>query len=284
MPFNQRTIHFFGLKRTGQHALIEWIANHFEGLVGLTNNVQTIPVKTFKVTHYFNVDDPVAIEKMRAQEHYGAEIDKELLFITYEDFYRKVNNLLEAKEQIEMTDRTGITGEHGVVQYVVCIRDFYNNMASRMKMTRSRLPTTVAPHGYSQNAQEYWKRLAREFGRKDFIWMNFNAWMEHPVYRRALERELGLDTKLADRADSHAKSTVAHKTYGGHGSSFDKFKQTRQQNARYLEMLDDPEYRDKVLSDNDARELNMLLFGWTLSPQGAIIDERLRTAKADKGG
>ena len=266
---SKRLIYFFGIKRSGQHALIEWIAKHFSGLIGFTNSAQSFPLQSFRVSHYMNVDMNKQKE-MRDREHYGAEIDKEVHFITYEDIHRKVDSLHEAKERIESVDLTRLVGTCDYVQYVACIRDFYNNMASRMKMSRSRKATTCAPHRYMDECNQWWISWAKESMdvNSTFIWINYNTWMQDRHYRRSLELRLGLNSRYASRADSHSQTEIAQKHSGGHGSSFDKFTQTHQQGERYLQMLDDPEYREKVLSDDEARDLNLKIFGWTLTHEG----------------
>jgi hypothetical protein len=267
LPHNDLIMHHFGLRRSGTHAIIEWFAFHEPGFVGLTNSVMSCPVKTFKSTHFWR--NRVSVEgdekeELRQQDHYYAELNKNLLIISYEDFPKKGLSVDDMIGRILEYQDSDVVGTWGRQIFVPTLRSIYNLAASRMAISESRLPTTPTPHGWTPDVADWWLVQAEA----DCVL--YDRWYGDLDYRRELEDRFGL--AYCEEADRLSAERVANRDYGGHGSSFDRYSKLPTEMAvlqRWFDQLENPAMQE-LLQRDDVRERNHELFGWTLKADGTL--------------
>lgn len=140
------------------------------------------------------------------------------------------------------------------------LRDFYGHMASRLKYWDEwHERATCAPR---PDSVELWKA----FARKDVTFTLFPNLAKDRTYRLQEAIRLALPNPSLD-------PSVEFVDDWGHGSSFDGTKKPGSQldvHLRHLSYVGDPRYQ-VWLDDDEARELNMARFGWTLSKTGETI-------------
>lgn len=260
-----RLIHYFGIKRSGQHAMIEWIAHHYPpGRVALCNNFLTIPPRTMKLTTVFGLDKE-ELEYRRAQTRARNQLvgSYDMVICSYEDIYGlrgRYQSINDAIDRIDTTWSPVDVLDYESVECWAVIRSVYNTMASRIRMSQRRI--NEAPHGYRPEVLDYWKRHARDVLRRDEVIL-YDRVLTDPKYREGLANVLNLPKDRRDEAFAHISDNIAHKDYGGHGSSFTNFKhdQGHLQRWKVPVIMDTPEFQE-VLADEEAAELNQKLFGW----------------------
>lgn len=251
-----RTFYFVGLKRSGNHALIEWIANHFEGPVPLTNNSLTWPPRTSRLTHVFHVPDKDEVWRMRERERaYGRVIECNARIVSSEDPFRRYD-----VEDLRL-DGTNVW----------LLRSFWNNAASRSRMRDSHSA------GWDCRFPMWWYKLADAMSLAD-VAVYYDWWCGSAEYRELLRDKLELDPSMTDRANELA-AEVSHKGYAGNvPSAFDGRGKLGDLNSRWrISLEDDSRFRDLVESDDEwverCRSMNMLIFGWTLDRRGNYVED-----------
>lgn len=232
-----RTFYFIGLKRSGQHAIIEWIANHFNGPVPLTNNCIAWPPISKRVSHVFHVDDLDEVWEMRQSRQ---QIPCEAQIITREDPYRRPHDLY-------------IEGGTNVW----CLRSFWNNAASRMNVNGS-------PE-WDDRFPEWWLRFSNEIVECD-VPILYDEWCVNRDVHRLM---LGLEYN--EKAEELSKN-VSHKGYCGNiGSSFYGWRKLGEPGRRWELMQHDKRFKHLVQTADECREANFQIFGWTLSKTGEYV-------------
>ena len=196
---NEQEFIFFGIRRGGQHAIINWFASHFKK-VHFANDLKDFskPEVYEDNTGVYELEQ--IIGPVEGECFWSG--DKDVLFQSYED---------HPLEGLDFESNASIVGESGRKTCVLIIRDPYNTMASRLR--RCDYIFNV-----DEKAMEMWKKHAREAtGKTNFIpnliVVNYNAWCLSNLYRRRIEVQAGL---------SVCDSSVTR--VSGLGSSFDRRK------------------------------------------------------------
>lgn len=147
------------------------------------------------------------------------------------------------------------------IQQVILLRSFYNNMASRVKVLENR--SSFTPIAYTPEKIDLWIEMARWFLEpRDAIPVKYDIWTIGSAQRHNLARKkLGLETD-----DLHPEG---HVSIEGSGSSFTKTRYTpiSDVNHRWKQV----QLPQEVLDNEEARELNQLIFHWTLNKEGQLI-------------
>lgn len=249
--------HFYHLRRSGSHAVVEWVMRHFDGSSGLTNNMKSSPVRKFHTTHMMVDGSFVDRDTKRdvvAEDAGEYRWKKDRTFLTYEDWEDPYEIWAESLTK----NQQWILG-FGDHFWFGCIRSFRNNAASRVKISRTRGQNMT--HGFTLRFVEDWKRLATlALSRPQII--RYDLMVTDTLYRDEIRDELGLDFVNAQRADEGLR-IQAHVPYGGRGSTFDgRVPDARQLEVttRWRQMQHDPWMRDYVLNDKEALELDDALF------------------------
>jgi hypothetical protein len=255
---NQLEIRFFGMKRSGNHAVISWMTPHFADRVFFINNV-----KHFKDPYRFhfvgrktiNTVDlrPAVVPKKKLSSEYRG-MRKSCLLLSYEDL-----DLRQLGTQQLIADHDSTVGTSDRIVNVLLVRDHYNTMASRIQsainlgkpMSVDRMVSDI----------ELWLVYMREFCRQtayvtgNTITVNYNRWFLDVEYRRSISDSLG--RPFTDAGKERVPST-------GDGSSFDGQAFDRRASEmlvleRWRHYADDEPYLDAVMHP-DAVELSERVF------------------------
>lgn len=204
----------FGLMRSGNHAIIEWMLNQHSGHPAcFLNNVRHgdhDPFSHFRQRMLYNIHEEIDTEALRVMK-------KRLLIFSYEDrFELGEQDFLESvfNPAFEVNRREYI-GQSDNILDVMIIRDPFNCFSSRFRMLR-----TTGPHsGLADRTLivRNWKAMARkaialrDAPEPNKIVVSYNRWVTDRNYRQELSRKLN-----GTFDDSSMESTP---NFGG-GSSF----------------------------------------------------------------
>lgn len=274
---NRTLLRVFGLRRSGNHAVIGWIMENTPGTKLHLNNIGDNLANPYRAFATGVISGPQLGqvfrrrkllrmlhwhgEKLADKKFYNSarEVDfkslkvlpKDLLLLSYEDIDPRspfIQEFLAAPDKhVGGSDR---------IMTALILRDPFNQFASLMKKGFLNRATS----GFYV---ERWKQYAREFvgessclGR-DLVAVNYNRWVQEAEYRRELATRLGLVTG----DDSFQQVPLF-----GDGSSF----QTGATSAEQLDVFDrwrqymgQPEY--DCLFDHEIIELAARVFESALS-------------------
>lgn len=248
---NQKEIRVIGLRRTGNHALINWIAQQQNGVVWCLNN---LPVDENPYRHryeYPEKSDPLwQVERLlpEAQGHFTA---KDCLIYSYEDY--PLESIVSKKYEKKHDMYVG----KSLKRYdLLIIRDPFNLIASRLKSGKIDVKTET------KDMVDLWIDYAKEFlGETEYlnqskICLNYNEWFQNVEYRKEIANQLELE--FSDRGKDEV-------SYHGGGSSFDRRKlegKATQMDVlnRWKHFCDDPNYR-QLLNNQQLIEYSERIFG-----------------------
>ncbi len=242
---NQKEIRVVGLRRSGNHAIINWIRNQQTGKVCHLNNIR--PDKN----PYRNLYLHYQTEKLK-QESIGNFSPKDCLIYSYEDYP------LEAIATAEWEKKHDLyVGKSSKKYDILIIRDPLNLLASRFKRN---LMNTKAN---DWSVVDLWVAYAKEYlGETNYlsenkICINYNRWFSEVKYRQYLA--LQLNFKFSDYGFRQVKIE-------GGGISFDgrKFNSSvRPINVlnRWQHFVDNREYR-QLLNNRQLQEYCEKIFDY----------------------
>jgi hypothetical protein len=212
---NQLELRVFGLQRSGNHAVIQWILEQHRGKpTCFLNNVRHgdhDPYTTARQSHCYGFGvEQNAVAVRSAPKH--------LLILSYEDDRRQVQEgrgfLNSAYDDGFASNREAYLGSSQHRMDVVILRDPFNFFASRLKVLDS-LPGINRDLAVTRND---WKALAKHVltagssSEDEVLFVSYNEWFSNRKYRRELSRKV-----LGRFSDA---SLAAVSGFGG-GSSFD---------------------------------------------------------------
>lgn len=209
-------IRAYGLMRSGNHAIIEWIQNQYSGQITcFLNNVKHgdhDPYTSYEQKVLTCIDDQTDTEVLR-------KMKKSLLIYSYEDrqeLEANKRNFLESvfQQGFEARRRTYL-GKSQFQFDLLIIRDPFNFLASRLKLLQVR----GAQGGVSDKELiiKNWKILAREAlmlaqdPKPGKLVASYNRWAVDLAYRQNLSQQL-----IGTFSDSSMQKAAQ---FGG-GSSF----------------------------------------------------------------
>ncbi|MGC9502889.1 hypothetical protein [Baaleninema sp.] len=250
---NQTEIRVVGLRRIGNHAIINWLRSQVEGEVWHLNNVE--PGENPYRNKYQNLEEHFpeyqdAIQRYKG-EYIGNFTPKALLVYNHEDC-----SLPKICHPRFEKNRDLYVGKSNVRQDVLILRDPFNWLASRFKSNmlslRDRQKTLV----------DLWIEHAREFrGETNYlssqkVCINYNRWTKNRAYRKHIAERLGL--KFCDRGLNQVSGC-------GGGSSFDGLQHHGNPSKmkvrhRWKQFADDPHYRH-LISNPQLWEYTFEIFG-----------------------
>jgi len=262
-----RGISLAHLRRSGGHAVALWLMGHYD--CSALSNANTWGNPHFKITTWMLPDatstqsDGTVRRGLRsstggldprvvADAVDGRAIPKQLMIVSYED-----PDLTRSFPEQWSAVFPPVNTHHRVL----VIRSFYNHIASRIAYMRTR--KVFAHPGYKPDRVQWWKQHAREALCPLYKVVAFDSWFHSASYRRMVEERLSLPCN-----DRHLLTVGSD----GSGSSFDKTSFNGQaQRMDVLHRWQSVQFPDEVLQDNEAREMNHALFGWSLDKSGAYI-------------
>ena len=237
---NQKEICIVGMRRSGNHAVLNWIRAQQPGEVCLLNNVAagTNPYryKSDNLLRYHQEHRRQA--EIYRQQASGDLIKRDCLIYSYEDW---------SLEQITAPrferDRDLYIGKSAKRFDLLILRDPFNLFASRLKQN------FVATKSKQLPMVEMWLEYAKEFVnesrhlKRRRVCVNYNRWFADVGYRRELAARLeipfsdaGLETVSAFGGGSSFDGT-------GEGSGAGKQAKTLDVTNRWRKFADDPAFR-----------------------------------------
>jgi hypothetical protein len=279
MPTNELVICVFGIQRSGNHAIISWILDNFQGRRVHLNDIRRIdPYLDFNGMTIYGLPYYTCYRKWHGLNRYivsrrqfngervgrvddvHARFDiagikrahKDLLVLSYEDVF-----LNDPRVHRFLPNAAKYIGESRRQLRVLLLRDPYNHLASVLKHDAAY---ESASHFTSKLYVEMWKQYARAFVdgspllKGESLCINFNLWCESSDYRRELARTIGFAT---DGRSFNVVSSV------GGGSSFQGVVGDASDlgvGERWRVYKDDPLYRslfDDEIVEHGERLFNM---------------------------
>ena len=268
-PVNDYEFRVFGLRRSGNHALISWIMGHFpDNSVYYFNDVQRIEERNFFSK---SLNFPVNLFEWKDRYIYPGETKSRLIkderdYLQIHNYSTMVKNskianklvdknmylvanmrtvdkscLIQSYEDqpleiVDLINQQDIGVSNNQFN-VLIVRNVCNMIASRLE--HKNYHTTM-----SVEIVELWKQYAYEFlgytslfgGNK--IVVSYDHWLESKEYRRMLSEKINLEF-----SDDGFKCVT---NFGG-GSSFKSVGSEQKYNSRYESYLDNQEYIEYAL-------------------------------------
>lgn len=234
--------HIYGMRRTGNHAIINWLVQGLGGSVLFCNDVRE------------QASSPLQAATKRFKPGFG----KHNLIVSYEDV---------AMNKFEPPYAKSVYGDYRNYRQVLILRDPFNLLASRYVWRFAEGKAFRENPHYRKYVIGRWKDNARVFLKwkaerdEQKIAVNYNRWTYSTGYREALARQLGMQ---------HAHRGIREvKAFGG-GSSFEGTKRlaentfTKESENRYTTrfraLLNNEDYRG-IFKDSEIMTLSQQIFG-----------------------
>jgi hypothetical protein len=199
--------HIFGLRRSGHHAVINWLKSCYEAVGETVHHENSVYNRHLSNAISWNDATP----EMVWQKAQGSDA----LLVSYED--------VDIEQREDSPVYSGLQlPEHGyVVRDTIVLRDWYNLAASRLMLQAKN--RSIGKHdglifGVDwRDIETRWLKyagLAIQGGPDSakFIGINYNYWFMSPTYKNELARKYGL---------SNCSSSVDEVPDFASGSSFD---------------------------------------------------------------
>jgi len=254
IPENNYEFRIFGLRRSGNHAIIAWITSSMpDNSVYFFNDITANYDNSFKslLTSY---NDQLAgtIANKLIRRPRGNE-NKHCIIQSYED--NELSIIADINKQI----KTGQIGKSKKIFNILIMRDLPNLLASRYQLYKSGNKYVEITDGIIRLYREYLNefispKLLNGDGQI-FVPLNYSKWNSDAKYRQDIAQKLSIDIT---KADSKAKM------YYGGGSSFEHMNKgssslnsstnsslnsTNEFNSRYKLFTDDEKYK-KIIEQN----------------------------------
>ena len=257
---NNKEIRVVGMKRTGNHAIINWIFSQLDETKCFLNYVA--PNKNPFITFHkkgtatqFPQEDFYTKFNIKA-ERLGFLSPKKALMYSYEDdFLEDICSDYFEKHHNRWVGKSEKRYE------ILILRDPFNLFASRLKL-EAMLDNVIALRKDTERDTviKMWKQYAREilnetnFIKNNKITVNYNTWVTDVNYRKQLSEKLNLKF-----SDEKAKEV----TPIGGGSSFDK-NQTSAKDMKLFERwkhFESEKFFRELFEDKELLELSDAIFG-----------------------
>lgn len=278
MSFNNtRDISCFGLRRSGNHAILNWIIMQNNGSFVHLNDVKLYtnrdPYKSFSKATIGGINPLVYhqgsvkfrrflkfLVNSKIEYLYGGdsvELDREklrkyklksLLIHSYEHYsLSKIFSSTFEEKRVEFLGKSQYTFD------ILILRDPYNTFASLIKRGENSKNFDLIIKKWIEHAKEY---LGLSNYLQNRISISYNHWFENKAYRQKIAEALGL---VFTDDGINIVSNV------GQGSSFDRTNyqgKANQMNVlyRYKDFLDHPVML-RLFADRELNELSEEIFG-----------------------
>ena len=260
---NEQSLRIFAMRRSGHHAIVNWIRYHIDGRHYFLNDC-TLGKNPFEsavqqsclVNGYFGEHRLLRL----GSERRGTFTYKGALLYNYEEAdIRHVPGLMSAAQEEAWVGRSRQRHD------VLILRDPFNLVASKLKwaygvVDRPSKPTLDDVRG----ARDLWKIYAREFIGEtsylpDRVNISYNDWFVDRAHRDELAARLGFENRDLGIAEVAKWGPTLSR------DSFDGLKyEGRAQDMKVLErwkaFADDPLYRE-LLADEEIHRLSAEIFG-----------------------
>jgi len=254
IPTPHTVDHIFGLRRSGHHAVINWLAGCYEAAGERPthdNSVFNAHLLPFE-SHWPDPSPATVWER---------NLGHDVLLVSYED--------------VDLDERNDSPNYHelrppkfgNATKDIIVVRDWFNFVASRLKYQADQAETQrhyslIFALDWSE-VQARWLQYAGLALRGDqdspgLVTVNYNQWFANPEYREGVAEKLGLPD---------SENGLDHVPDFGSGSSFDQ--RSMDGNGRQMNVLRRWEGLDPALLQRYKRliynpvmgEINQRLFG-----------------------
>lgn len=223
----------YGMKRSGHHAIINWISNHYNSFI-----------------HYNNcfIENNSIFVANKNEVTKNGDYPYELKILSFED-----------RPVFEESSFDNIKKLNLNCKNILILRDAYNNYASRFVRKISPVNKQWNKIWKNYDDVDIWINYANEFiGKTNYlnsIKINYNKWFSCENYRKELSNNFGnfTDRGLLDVLN-----------FGG-GSSFDNI--SFDKNAQKMNVLNrwkyfyfEKNYVEKILNNDEIKKLNYEIF------------------------
>lgn len=251
---NEIEIKIIGLRRSGNHAVVNWITSLFPGSICFLNDVLNNPAK-------LREDQPCSdLPGLTSNRRVSAEKPKKLLLYNLED--------CPLEESLAYWLPASIAGSSRQRMTILLLRDPYNCAASRLQLIRKlgdtkfsralRDPCSFGGWGFVN----LWKNHAEGFlsipqDSVDQVYpLNYNDWISGQPARRALCKAIG---------GCYSEVNLHQVPVYGFGSSFEGSRISQLADPvgllrRWKHFEKDPEFHH-VVSDPEMHALASRIFG-----------------------
>lgn len=233
----EENIEVLGLRRSGLHAIVNWIFPHFS--MCYFHNDSNLSLSR---SHFTIYRDGIATDK-----HYSLQRTQSPVFIgltesmPLSDFPAKLSEYEE--------ERSSFCSEHGYVRFsadvqaILVIRDPFNHLASAMESDGS----WIEPEMFTSK----WIEYAREYlGQTDYIgfpdgskfWIDYNDWFQSCEYRMATSGRLG--KPFTDEGLERVATQGGGSSFDG--TNFDNNAQQMDVLSRWTSYMKNPVYQQYV--------------------------------------
>ncbi len=245
--FFDRALFVFGVRRSGNHAVIEWLKGHFpaDGVLFL-NSAEPAFFRHHSCGFAVDTDKYAVVSPAPSQR---------TLIVSYENC---------EPTTFPFTHNQRIARQS---HSLLVLRDYPNTAASIARSARDR--PSFAYRFRIRDFPAIWCRYARLAlaGSSLFRPILYNSWFTDQAHREALSRDLGL---VPSDAGLERVSTI------GGGSSFegvsrDGSAQTMDVLDRWREMINDQLFLFLLLADDEALPLSRALFGGEEPTREALL-------------
>ncbi|NEN90938.1 MAG: hypothetical protein F6K48_19295 [Okeania sp. SIO3H1] len=236
---NQKEIRVVGMRRTGNHAIINWIKGQQTGKIEFWNDLK-VNINALRQKY----------ENLR--ENYPF-VKKDCLIRSYEDYtLQEITNwIFESKHDLYF-------GKSGTRYEVLILRDPFNLFASRLKnrLQKEKNNLYLGESSYGNNflsvrnpnktVADLWINYAKEYlGETNYlkqnkICINYNQWFTDVEYRRNIADKLQMefsDVGINKVAGQGGGSSFEGKEFDGKATSMDVLN-------RWQKVADNPRYRE----------------------------------------
>ncbi|MDJ0746265.1 MAG: hypothetical protein QNJ32_23270 [Xenococcaceae cyanobacterium MO_167.B27] len=254
---NQNEVRIIGLKRSGNHAVSNWMMKQMQGEVFYINDVGANE-NPYREKYEAWVRSNCAKNRERLkQESQGNFIEKDYLIYSYEDYeLNRITNKNFANKHDLYFGKTATRYD------VILLRDPFNLIASRFKKGNFVNQHYLGTKNPQLSVVDLWLSYAKEWlGETQYleynrVFINYNKWFSDREYRQSLSSQLNLE--FSDQGINQVKSQ-------GGGSSFDA--RNFHNNATQMDVLnrwknyaDNPSYRE-VFRNEELWNYSQEIFG-----------------------
>lgn len=248
---NKKEIRVVGLKRSGNHAIINWIKKQQTGNVLFLNDISPRDNPYRDTYEEFIRKNKQKNLQFWQQEKSGQFSKKDTLIYSFEDhdLEQIANHRLERKHNLYF-------GSSEKRYDILILRDPYNMIASRLK---KGLLGVKHPQ---KTISDFWLEYAKEFlGETEYlnhnkVCINYNLWSSDVEYRKQIALKLDLiftDAGIGDVRREGGGSSFDSQYFAGQASQMkvlERWKHSRGQ----------PEF-EKLLANKQIAEYSRKIFG-----------------------
>lgn len=261
-PANRWVIRVFALRRSGHHAIINWIRYQAPGRHCFLNDCKVGESPFERSVRSNSIVGGCAGEHRYLnweRELQGRHAKKGLLIHNYED-----GDIRRYAEAVTPAQEDAWLGESRRTSTLVVLRDPYNLLASRLKWFRGRGEEPTAKR--FDEFRSLWKVYAREAlgitsWLEDAVHVRYNDWFRSRTYRNEIAERMGFINEDVS-VDEIARWGPA---LGKPAASFDGLRydgraQQMRVLERWMEFSDDPFFRAQF-EDEELVDLSRRIFG-----------------------